>query len=40
MYGLLWYDNICPIYNLIIWNMRVQKKKNIEKIAKLSKLSS
>ncbi len=27
MYGLLWYDNICPIYNLIIWNMRVQKKK-------------
>ncbi len=34
MYGLLWLDNICPRYNYLkIWNMRVQKNLNIEKIA-------
>ncbi len=36
MYGLLGSDNIWPRYNYLkIWNLRVQKKKNlnIEKIA-------
>ncbi len=34
MYGLLRFDNIWPRYNYLdIWNLRVQKKKNIEKIA-------
>ncbi len=34
MYGLLGLGNIWPIYNyLIIWNLRVQKNLNIEKIA-------
>ncbi len=33
MYGLLWYDNIWPRYNYLnIWNLRVQKNPNIEKI--------
>ncbi len=33
MYGLLGYDNIWPRYNYFkIWNLRVQKKFNIEKI--------
>ncbi len=34
MYGLLWYDNIWLRYNnLKIWNLRVQKNRDIEKIA-------
>ncbi len=34
MYGLLWWDNNWPRYNYSkIWNLRVQKKSNIEKIA-------
>ncbi len=34
MYGLLWQDNIWPRYNYLnIWNLRVQKNLNIEKIA-------
>ncbi len=34
MYGLLWEDNICPRYNYLkIWNLRVQKNQNTEKIA-------
>jgi len=34
MYGLLDLDNICLRYShLKIWNLRVQKKINIEKIA-------
>ncbi len=34
MYGLLWLDNICPSHNYWkIWNLRVQKNLNIEKIA-------
>ncbi len=33
MYGLLWSDNICLRYNYLkIWNLRVQKNQNIEKI--------
>ncbi len=33
MYGLLGYDNIRPIYNYLkIWNLKVQKNQNIEKI--------
>ncbi len=33
MYGLLWYDNIWLRYNYLkIWNLRVQKNQNIEKI--------
>ncbi len=33
MYGLLGYDNIWPIYNYLkIWNLRVQKNLNTEKI--------
>ncbi len=33
MYGLLGSDNICPGYNYLkIWNLRVQKNLNIEKI--------
>ncbi len=33
MYGLLWLDNIWLRYNnLKIWNLRVQKNLNIEKI--------
>ncbi len=33
MYGL-WYDNIWPRYNYLkIWNLRVQKNLNTEKIA-------
>ncbi len=33
MYGLLWEDNIWPRYNYLkIWNLRVQKNQNIEKI--------
>ncbi len=33
MYGLLGYDNIWPRYNYLnIWNLRVQKNLNIEKI--------
>ncbi len=32
--GLLGYDNIWPRYNYLkIWNLRVQKNLNIEKIA-------
>ncbi len=34
MYGLLGQDNIWPRYNYLkIWNLRVQKNQNIEKIA-------
>ncbi len=34
MYGLLGKDNIWPRYNYLkIWNLRVQKNRNIEKIA-------
>ncbi len=34
MYGLLGSDNIWPRYNYLkIWNLRVQKNQNIEKIA-------
>ncbi len=34
MYGLLWSDNIWLKYNYLkIWNLRVQKHLNIEKIA-------
>ncbi len=34
MYGLLGSDNICLWYNYMnIWNLRVQKNLNIEKIA-------
>ncbi len=34
MYGLLWSDNIWPKYNYLkIWNLRVQKNQNIEKIS-------
>ncbi len=34
MYGLLWWDNIWLRYNYLkIWNLRVQKNLNIEKIA-------
>ncbi len=34
MYGLLGLDNIWPRYNYLnIWNLRVQKNLNIEKIA-------
>ncbi len=34
MYGLLGYDNIWPRYNYLkIWNLRVPKNQNIEKIA-------
>ncbi len=34
MYGLLGLGNIWPIYNYLnIWNLRVQKNLNIEKIA-------
>ncbi len=34
MYGLLWSDNIWLRYNYLkIWNLRVQKNLNIEKIA-------
>ncbi len=33
MYGLLWSDNIWLRYNYMkIWNLRVQKNLNIEKI--------
>ncbi len=33
MYGLLGYDHIWPRYNYLkIWNLRVQKHQNIEKI--------
>ncbi len=33
MYDLLWQDNIWPRYNYLkIWNLRVQKNLNIEKI--------
>ncbi len=33
MYGLLEYDNIWPRYNYLkIWNLKVQKNRNIEKI--------
>ncbi len=33
MYGLLWYDNIWLRYSYLkIWNLRVQKNLNIEKI--------
>ncbi len=33
MYGLLWWDNIWRIYNYLkIYNLRVQKNLNIEKI--------
>ncbi len=33
MYGLLWYGNIWRRYNYLkIWNLRVQKNLNIEKI--------
>ncbi len=33
MYGLLWKDNIWSRYNYLkIWNLRVQKNLNIEKI--------
>ncbi len=33
MYGLLWLDNIWLRYNYLkIWNLRVQKNLNIEKI--------
>ncbi len=34
MYDLLWLDNIWPRYKYKqIWNLRVQKNLNIEKIA-------
>ncbi len=34
MYGLLWQDNMWPRYNYFkIWNLRVQRNQNIEKIA-------
>ncbi len=34
MYGWLWSDNIWLRYNYLkIWNLRVQKNLNIEKIA-------
>ncbi len=34
MYGLLGYDNIWPRHNYLkIWNLRVPKNQNIEKIA-------
>ncbi len=34
MYGLLGLDNIWPKYNYLkVWNLRVQKNQNIEKIA-------
>ncbi len=34
MYGLFGYDNIWSRYNYLkIWNLRVQKNLNIEKIA-------
>ncbi len=34
MYGLLGWDNIWLRYNYLkIWNLRVQKNQNIEKIA-------
>ncbi len=34
MYGLLGSDNICPRYKyLLIWDLRVQKNQNLEKIA-------
>ncbi len=34
MYGLLGLDNIWPRYNYLkIWNLRVKKNLNIEKIA-------
>ncbi len=34
MYGLLGKDNIWPRYNYLnIWNLRVQKNLNIQKIA-------
>ncbi len=34
MYGLIGLDNIWPRYNYLkIWNLRVQKNLNIEKIA-------
>ncbi len=34
MYGLLRLDNIWPRYNFLkIWNLRVHKKQNVEKIA-------
>ncbi len=34
MYGLLWQDNIWLRYNYLkIWNLRVQKNLNTEKIA-------
>ncbi len=34
MYGLLWLDNIWPRCNYLkIWNLRVQKNLNIEKIS-------
>ncbi len=34
MYGLLGSDNIWPRYDYLkIWNLRVQKNQNIEKIA-------
>ncbi len=34
MYGLFGLDNIWPRYNYLnIWNLRVQKNLNIEKIA-------
>ncbi len=33
MYGLLWLDNILLRYNYLkMWNLRVQKNLNIEKI--------
>ncbi len=33
MYGLLGYGNIWPRYNYLkIWNLRMQKNPNIEKI--------
>ncbi len=34
MYGLLWSDNVWLRYNYLnIWNLRVQKNLNTEKIA-------
>ncbi len=34
MYGLLWLDNIWSRHNYLkIWNLRVQKNHNIEKMA-------
>ncbi len=34
MYGLLWQDNIWPIYNYFkIWNLGTKKNQEIEKIA-------